>query len=375
MMRIKKFTGPNIAKSLALAKAEMGDDALILQTMRRRKGAESVVEIVAANNRAVRSAGNLGGTGSDTEAGPGGQRENPKAAPAGKGDTLRAENLSIMKELEEVGLQLSSIMKKLAPPAWDDRRKQFSELRVNLQNAGFDPGLVQRRFLRREPAPGGSFGAYLKDLIGDVPLEVPEERVSVFVGPSGSGKTTALLKVAAAVLLSKGVKPRVIFLGPGRTRDSKNLAASCKELGLKFKAVSEGSRLAEEVMKSGGRPVLIDTPGIAALGDGVLELVAKLTRTVEGAVIRLVVNSAMDPANISAIASCIPLPARMSLVLTKLDEATRIGGAISAAIREGIPVAYVTGGRDFDSGIFVPDRMLLYDRVVESLAETGTGGN
>jgi len=121
--------------------------------------------------------------------------------------------------------------------------------------------------------------------------------------------------------------------------------------------------------------VLIDTPGIARLGDDGLELIAGITRTMEGAVIRLVVNSAMDPANISAIASCIPRPARVSLVLTKLDEATRIGGAISAAIREGIPVAYVTGGRDFESGIYVPDRMLLYDRIVEGLAETGTGGN
>lgn len=375
MMRIKKFTGPNIAKSLALAKAEMGEDALILQTMRRRKGAESVVEIVAANNRAARSASDLNAR----NAGQDGQgRKAPEDGSARldrEGAAERGADLSIMRELEQVELQLNSIMTKIAPPAWDDRRKQLSELRVNLQNAGFDPGLVQRRFLKNEPVPGGSFEAYLKDLIGDVPLEIPEERVSVFVGPSGSGKTTALLKVAVAVLLSKGVKPRVLFLGSGRTRDSRGLAASCKKLGLKFKAVCDGRQLAKEIMKSGEKPVLVDTPGIAGLGDEGLELVAGLTRTIDGAVIRLVVNSAMDPANISAIASCIPGPARVSLVLTKLDEATRIGGAISAAIREGIPVAYLTGGRDFESGIFVPDRMLLYDRIVEGLAETGTGGN
>ena len=376
MMRIKKFTGPNIAKSLALAKAEMGEDALILQTMRRRKGTESVVEIVAANNRAARSAGSLNDGSLSAGAEPGGARERASSGSPNAGSAvLRDTDLSIMRELEEVELQLNSIMARIAPPAWDDRRKHLSELRVNLQNAGFDPGLVQRRFLKMEPVPGGSFEAYLTDLIGDVPLEVPEERVSVFVGPSGSGKTTALLKVAAAVLLSKGVKPRVIHFGSGPARDSKGLAASCKELGLKFKAVSDGTRLVTEIMKSGEHPVLIDTPGIAGLGDENLEIIAGLTTTMDGAVIRLVVNSAMDPANISAIASCIPTAARVSLVLTKLDEATRIGGAISAAIREGIPVAYVTGGRDFESGIFVPDRMLLYDRIVEGLAATGTGGN
>jgi flagellar biosynthesis protein FlhF len=365
MMRIKKFTGTNIAQSLSLAKAEMGEDALILQTMRRRKGAESVVEVVAANNQAAKSAGNLSAAGS---------------APADSGATegvpnvLKAADLSIMKELEDVGLQLDSIMAKIAPPDWDRRRKQLTELRVNLHNAGFDPALVQRRFLKREPAPGGSFESYLRDLVGDVPLEIPEERVSIFVGPSGSGKTTALLKVAS-MLRREGAKPRVIFLVSGRTRESKELAASCKELGLKYKAVADSGRLAAEIMKSGGSPVLIDTTGITGLEDEDLEALAGLTVSIESAVIRLVVNSATDPANISAIASCIPRNARVSLVLTKLDEATRIGGAISAAMKEGLPVAYLSGGRDFDSGIFVPDRVLLFDRIVEGLAETGTGGH
>jgi flagellar biosynthesis protein FlhF len=266
-------------------------------------------------------------------------------------------------------------MAKIAPPAWDDRRKHLNRLRVNLQNAGFDPGLVQRTFLRREPAEGGSFDKYLRDLIGDVPLEVPEEKVSIFVGPSGSGKTTALLKVAAAVLLRRGIVPRVMYFGDRRSGDPRVLKSSCKRLGIKFKAVSVGSRLAAEVAKGNGEPVLLDPPGIAELGDDGLEVLAGLTRNGEGAVIRLVVNSAMDAANISAIASCIPAPARVSLVLTKLDEATRIGGAVSAAIREGIPVGYLTGGRDFGSGIYVPDRGLLYDRIVEGLARAVTGAN
>ncbi|MGD9141016.1 MAG: hypothetical protein PVJ42_05700 [bacterium] len=369
MMRIRKFTGPNIAHSLSLAKAEMGEDALILQTMRRRKGAESVVEVVAANTQAARSAGGLGAEGSGADA----ARRIAPPAPESVAGGLRATDLSVMRELEEVGLHLNSIMTRIAPPAWDDRRRRLSELRVNLQSAGFDPGLVQRRFLRREPAPGGSFEAYLRDLVGDVPIEAREERVSIFVGPSGSGKTTAILKVAA-MLSADGAKPRVIFLGSGRAGGSKSLAASCKALGLKFRAIPDAGRLAGEIMKNGREPVLIDTPGITGLKEADLEILAGLTREVEGAVIRLVVNSATDPVNILAIASCIPETARLSMVLTKLDEATRIGGAISAAIGRGIPVAYLTGGPDYESGIYVPDRMLLYDRIVEGLAETGTGG-
>ncbi len=384
MIKIKKFAGPNIAKSLALAKQEMGDDALILQTMRRRKGAEHVVEIVAANDQAAKMAGNLvpPALGAVTEAGAAcgqalGELAGDAAAGSGEKATevLGGLDLGVVRELGQIEAQLKRIMAKIAPPEWDDRRKHLNRLRVNLQNAGFDPGLVQRTFLRREPAEGGSFDKYLSDLIGDVPLEVPEERVSIFVGPSGSGKTTALLKVAAAVLLRRGIVPRVMYFGDKRAGDPRVLKSSCRRLGIKFKAVSDGSRLAAEVAKGNGEPVLIDTPGIAELGDDGLKVLAGLTRNAEGAVIRLVVNSAMDAANISAIASCIPAPARVSLVLTKLDEATRIGGAVSAAIREGIPVGYLTGGRDFGSGIYVPDRGLLYDRIVEGLARSVTGAN
>ena len=375
MMRIKKFTGPNIAKSMALAKQEMGEDALILQTLRRRKGAEHVVEIVAANNEAATTAGNLAGGVSPPPRDAGGAGSTPdNPVPGRKREAVRDIDLDIMRDLEQVELQLGSIMTRIAPPSWDVRRKHLSRLRVNLQNAGFDPRLVQQRFLLKEPAPGGSFETYLRDFIGEVRLEVPEERISVFLGPSGSGKTTALLKIAA-VLLRRGIKSRVIHYGSGRTREAKALASSCKNLGLGFKAAADAGRLMKEIMKSGGAPVLVDTPGIACLEDEELEAFADLTRTISGAVIRLVVNSAMDPANISAIASCIPPQAQVSLVLSKLDEATRIGGAISAAIREGISIAYLSGGRDYESGIFVPDRGLLYDRVLEGLADTGTLGN
>jgi flagellar biosynthesis protein FlhF len=369
MMRIKKFTGPNIAKSLALAKAEMGDDAVILQTMRRRKGAEHVVEIVAANHRAADTAGNLGGT--RAVPGPGAREAKARSAGRPSGDF----NLGVLRDLEEIESQLGAIVMKLAPPDWSDRRRRLSDLRVNLHNAGFDPALVQKRFLNSEPLPDSSFEAYLREMIGEVPLEMPEERVSVFMGPSGSGKTTALLKVAVGVLLDRGVKPRVLYYGPAGSKGVKHLASSCKRLGIKFKAVADDAALMREMEKGGNCPVLIDTPGIAGLGEQRLQCLAGLTGKLDGAVIRLVVDSGMDPANISAIASCIPRPKRMSLVLTKLDEATRIGGAISAAIRERIPVAYLTGGDEIETGIYVPNRALLYERVLESMAETGTDTN
>ena|GEM_PF-2552530 len=376
MVRIKKFAGPNIAESLSLAKREMGEDALILQTIRRRKGAAQVVEIVAANSAAAETAANLAAAGSPAGSGPGPSSEPPAGRVHTSGtEVLRNIDLSIVHELEQVEMQLNSIMTRIAPPTVDGRRRELSELRVNLQNAGFDSGLVQKRILKVEPVPGSSFRAYLREFIDDVPLEVPEEKISIFMGPSGAGKTTALLKVASSVLMARDMKPRVIHFGSVRAGDSRELASRCKELGLSFKRVSDRRRLLREIAKRGGSPVLVDTPGIADLGDGDTGFLTGLAGSAGDAVVRLVVNSAMDPANISAIASCLPHGTRVSLVLTKLDEASRIGGAISAAIKEDIPVSYLTGGRDIHSGILVPDRSLIYERVLEGLGEMAAVSN
>jgi hypothetical protein len=149
----------------------MGDDALILQTMRRRKGAEHVVEIVAANNQAARAAVNLA-AGASEAVPDGGAASGPAVGKSAGGAAdgsagKRAEghcniDLGLVRELEQIEAQLSRIMAKIAPDAWDDKRKHLNRLRVDLHNAGFDPGLVQRTFLKREPAQGGSFEKYLR---------------------------------------------------------------------------------------------------------------------------------------------------------------------------------------------------------------------
>jgi flagellar biosynthesis protein FlhF len=215
----------------------------------------------------------------------------------------------------------------------------------------------------------------VKALVGGVPSARTEDRILVFLGPSGSGKTTTLLKVARTVFLNNNVKPRVVFFGRD-DEDTSWLKTRSKRLGLKFRQISSIEKMAKMIKKTRD-PILVDTPGISDLGDTEMRFLVEASKEIPNMGLRLVVDATMDPWNVCAIASCIPQASGMSLVLTKLDEATRIGGAVSASIASGIPVAFVTGGRDVGDGVHVPDAELLSEKIldgVKSITARGAGG-
>ena len=83
----------------------------------------------------------------------------------------------------------------------------------------------------------------------------------------------------------------------------------------------------------------------------------------------LVVEARMDAQNLCAIASCIPDVPRLGIVLTKMDETSRIGGVLSASIEAGLPLTYLTGGLMATDAIFVPTHDLILEKVSESLRQ------
>jgi flagellar biosynthesis protein FlhF len=208
-----------------------------------------------------------------------------------------------------------------------------------------------------------------EDVVREVPIDQGDELVSVFLGPAGSGKTTSVLKIAAGVLLPRRIKPVIVRFGDSGGKDVAWLKSQCKKMKIKFKAVEDVKKIEKLLSKRPRGPVLVDTPSLSRLKDDDLRALLAMSKRLAGMKLRLVVDAAMDPRNICAIASCIPDVSALSLVLTKMDEATRIGGAVSAAIGRKMPLAYVTGGSDIRDGIYVPDKGLLLEKVLE-----GVGG-
>lgn len=423
-MKIKKFTAASIPEALNLVRNEMGDDALILGTSRSpgRKGRAGRVEVVAARDRAsariasrvsrrpqaevgggprvqvgapgavaVAGAADAAGLTGEGTVRPGKTRtslprpsagETRRESGRGKGAASQSKEIKEMRkldrdivtELKQIETRLKELLEGLdTPVAW--RGDRVSPVNRDIINAGFDPAMLEGKIPASLLRSDAASDQLVKALVGGIPVARTEDRILAFLGPSGSGKTTTLLKIARTVFLDNNVRPRVVFFGR-RDDDTSWLKAQCKRQGLKFTHISRLDKMAKLIKKEKS-PVLIDTPGISDLGDTEMRFLVEASKEVAGMGLRLVVDATMDPWNVCAIASCIPQASGMSLVLTKLDEATRIGGAVSASIASGIPVAFVTGGRDVGDGVHVPDTELLSEKIldgVRSVASQGAGG-
>jgi flagellar biosynthesis protein FlhF len=372
MMRIKKFAAASTAEAFRMVQRELGKDALILGTTQlpRPDRDGNTVEVVAAlSGRPQRGQAEPGGVASGA-AGP--------VTPAVEVDRLRALDKGLVSELRQIEQRLKEILAGLDQPEPSAPGADASDgaparargaspvLRERLLGAGFAPDLIDSKDGFLAAARNISLEALVRCLVKEIAQEQPAETVSVFVGPSGAGKTTALLKIAAGMLVPDGAKPRVVYFGRDRA-GADHLRRRCKKLRIKFKHAAGIADLRKVLAKPSKHPVLVDTPGISSLGAEELRFLVDAASG-DNVNLRLVVNSGMDPLNICAIASCLPDTSRVSLVLTKLDEASRIGGAVSAAIGNSLPVAYVTGGSEISDGIFAADSEILLEKVMDGMA-------
>jgi flagellar biosynthesis protein FlhF len=364
MMKIKKFTAASIPEALNLVRSEMGDDALILGTSRSRarKGHAGRVEVVAARDRKGPQPGD---------------RIDAAAARPGKDSSIkeikdmRKLDRDIVSELKQIEARLKDLLEGLDVPA-RPLRDRVAPVNRDILTAGFDPAMLEGKIPASLLRSEAGSEQIVKALVGGISVAPSNDRMLVFLGPSGSGKTTTLLKVARTGYLAQNLKPRVVFFG-AKDEDTAWLKVRCKRMGLKFTRVSRIDKMAK-LLKKAKSPILVDTPGISDLGEDELRFLVEAAKTIEGMGLRLVVDATMDPWNVCAIASCIPQASEMSLIFTKLDEATRIGGAVSASIASGIPVALVTGGREVADGVHVPDADLLSEKILDGVKAVAPGG-
>lgn len=413
-MKIVRHTAPDMRQALRAIREQLGEEAVILSSRRLAQGVEvtAAVDFDASNidSRMDKSA-LLAAAAAAESAAPSGPptavsppAPAPTAVPAAVATVAPAAAaplapfaplLEPQSEAPEapahmMGKELQTLRRmletQLAHLAWNDRTRRapvHAELLRELTEIGITQDLADhivgqldqevdltqgRRFAL------AGLSQYLL-VTGDRWLETGG-RVA-FVGATGVGKTTMLAKLAVRWILRHGPKD-LALVGCDNIRlgAQDQMQALGQMLGVPVHVPERFEGLPDLLTRlERYRMVLIDTPG-SSLRDAQL-----------GARLAVLANSASKLETALVLAACAQAgvieeavqrfrPANpASCLLTKLDEAASLGGALSVLIRARLPLSYTSDGQRVPEDLRPARALELVSHAVRLAKATGAAAD
>jgi flagellar biosynthesis protein FlhF len=194
--------------------------------------------------------------------------------------------------------------------------------------------------------------------------------VRALVGPTGVGKTTTTAKLAARCVAQFGAKSLgLITMDNFRIGAQDQLRIYGKIMGVDVYVAQNAQDLFDlRSVMAGKHLVLVDTIGMAQRDIRVVEQ-AKLMGSCE--VHRtLVLNAASQPETLEDVTRNFKQGGLDSLILTKLDEAVRLGGVLDTLIRHKIPVEFFATGQRVPEDLFPADMNILVRKALTAKASS-----
>ena len=191
--------------------------------------------------------------------------------------------------------------------------------------------------------------------------------VYALVGPTGVGKTTTLAKLAARCVAREG-RDQVAMLTTDNFRIGalEQLQIYGRLMGVPTHSVRDAGELRRLLAELGSRKiVLIDTTGISQRDRHVAEQAAMLCDA--GKTVRrlLVLNAASQGDTLDEVAYAYRNGVGEDVagcIITKLDEASRLGAALDTAIRHRLPIHYMSVGQKVPEHLELARPDALIDR-------------
>ncbi len=192
--------------------------------------------------------------------------------------------------------------------------------------------------------------------------EEPIEDGGVFalIGPTGAGKTTTLAKLAARFAQRHRARDvALVTTDVERPGAREQLHALGRKLGITVCEANGPEGLADSLDQLVDYPlVLVDTAGYAARDKALLGQVTWLraTRNLRSL---LVLPANLQPQDMAEAVRRYRMAQPEAVVLTKLDETGRLGGALSVAVKHALPLAYTTAGQQVPADLEAADASRL----------------
>ena len=291
----------------------------------------------------------------------------PKPPPAENELSALHEEVRLLKELVE------SQMMGLHRGPDGPRTPSIARIAKRLTELGLSEAWVQR-LLDRLPRQGPLdrlWSQALRQLAGLIPTRAPdflnEGGVVVLVGPSGAGKTTTLAKIAAQYILGhrrEGVV--MVSCDDHRVGAHEQLRAYGQILGVPVYSTRARDELARVVNRlKDERLVLVDTAGTNPLAEGARPPFPGLDGM--AAEILLTLAAPLQPAAMAEYIRRYQALGVTGAVLSKCDEALRLGPALSVLMDARLPAVLVADGPAIPDDLHPADARDLVNRSIDKV--------
>jgi flagellar biosynthesis protein FlhF len=381
-MKIKRYTAPSMRAALALVRAEQGPDAVILSSRRGEEGIEVIAavdydEALFADAKRQRTpaimvppdmtlpaapivpiapkvtAAPIASAASKAPMVPAAPRPAPirtaphPAAAAGEGLGAMQRELQDLRRLLETGLAgMTWSDKRLREPLQARVLEELSALDIAPDIAMALASMTPRRTNLDNPShiPLALLVKHLP-VIND--MTCISGGITAVVGPTGAGKTTTIAKLAARWCMLHGSQDLALVSTDGyRIGAREQLMTYARIFGAPMYAADTGQELGRVLQRlTAKKLILIDTAGMGPRDVRLTEQLAALKLGAARARVLLALPAQGEGHALEEIVRAFAGITPAACVLTKVDEAASLGGAISAVLRHKLKIAYVCDGQ------------------------------
>lgn len=295
---------------------------------------------------------------------------------------------SRLENLEKVFVERLELLERklFRSRGQDGEPKSVAELREGLYQNEFTPDFVDPLLsqMRRELSLDQLQNLdlvweyvlfHIADRLRIVKLEEQAgRRTFILVGPTGVGKTTTIAKLAAGQCVKAmggKQKVRLITLDNYRIGAQDQIRTYGEILGAEVDCIETYEELREcfEGDETSDM-ILIDTVGRSPKDHVKLaEMRRFLEASGSGSEVHLAVSASSSARAVRDIITEFKPFGFRSVVLTKLDEVSRIGGVLGSLLQENVGLSYLTTGQKVPQDICLADPLKLFRQLV------GTGIN